>query len=61
MIPDEIICNMFLFESYETKAPTKPSVYVFQNDRIYNFAELVEVVFEFFISQLEVKTANENL
>jgi hypothetical protein len=45
MVSYKIIRNVLLFESYKTKTSALACVDVFQNDCIYNFSELVKVVF----------------
>lgn len=54
MISDQIVGDMLLLESYETKSSTLASIDVLQNNRINNFSKLIKVVLQLFIRQLEI-------
>lgn len=60
MVPYQIISNMFLFKAHEAEASALSCIDVFQNDRIYDFSELIEVLFQLFVGEFEVKASDEN-
>jgi hypothetical protein len=59
-ILDEILSNLFIFESYKTKTSRLACIDIFKYDCVLYFTEgSLEVIFKLFTSKVEIKTSNK--